>query len=65
MFLSFESRTHGTHGAKPHQQAPSAWQVSFNPSQPDLPAHGKVVEFSVRLRILVSAIGLSSSAKWI
>jgi hypothetical protein len=31
MFLSTESRRHGTHGTKPHQQSLSAWQASFDP----------------------------------
>jgi hypothetical protein len=29
LFLLFKSSRHGTHGTKPHQQSPSAWQVSF------------------------------------
>jgi hypothetical protein len=41
-FLSVESRRRGTHGIKPRQQPPSVWQVSFNPSQPDLSARGEV-----------------------
>jgi hypothetical protein len=51
LFLSAKSKRFGTHGTKPHQQPPSAWQVSINPSQPDLPALGEVVESSVRLGI--------------
>jgi hypothetical protein len=38
LFLSAESRRHGTYGTKPHQWPLSAWQKSFNPNQPDLPA---------------------------
>jgi hypothetical protein len=42
LFLSAESKRHRTHGTRPHQQPPSAWQVGFNPSQSDLPACGEV-----------------------
>jgi hypothetical protein len=48
-FLLVETRRCGTHGIIPRQQPPSAWQASFNPSQPDLPTYGEVVECSVRL----------------
>jgi hypothetical protein len=51
LFLSAESKKRGTHGTGPHQQPPSAWQASFNPSQPDLPAYGEVAECFVRLGI--------------
>jgi hypothetical protein len=49
LFLSAEFRRHGTRGTKSHQQPLSAWQASFNPSQPDLPALGEVVECSIQL----------------
>jgi hypothetical protein len=48
LFLSAESKRCGTHGTKPHQWPLSAWQASFNPSQSDLPALGKVDECSIR-----------------
>jgi hypothetical protein len=38
LFLCVESRRHGTHVTKPHQQPLSAWQANFNPNQPDLSA---------------------------
>jgi hypothetical protein len=47
LFLSVESTRRGTHGTKPHQQPPSAWQASFNPSQLDLPILGEVAEHSI------------------
>jgi hypothetical protein len=34
---SLSSPGHSTHGTKPRQQPLSAWQVSYNPDQPDLP----------------------------
>jgi hypothetical protein len=37
LFLSAESRRLGTHGIKPHQQPPSAWQASFGLDYVDLP----------------------------
>jgi hypothetical protein len=37
LFLSAESRRLGTHGTKPHQQLPSACQVSFGLDYSDLP----------------------------
>jgi hypothetical protein len=49
LLLSAKSRRCGTHGTKSRQQPKSAWQASFNPSQPDLPAFGEVAEYSVRL----------------
>jgi hypothetical protein len=47
MFLLAESRRCGTQGTRPCQQPPSAWQVIFNPSQPDLPSCGEVAECSI------------------
>jgi hypothetical protein len=47
LFLSAESRRCDTHGTRPHQQPPSAWQASFNPSQPGPPACGEVAECSI------------------
>jgi hypothetical protein len=43
LFLSVGSRRRGTHGTKPRQQPPIAWQASFNPSQLDLPALVKLL----------------------
>jgi hypothetical protein len=37
LFLSTESRRFGTHGTKPHQQPPSAWQENFGLDYSDLP----------------------------
>jgi hypothetical protein len=51
LFLTVESRRRGTYGIKLCQQPPSAWQASFNPSQPVLPVLGEVAECSIQLRI--------------
>jgi hypothetical protein len=36
LFLFVESRILVTHGTKPHQQPPSAWQAGFSLDYPDL-----------------------------
>jgi hypothetical protein len=51
LFLSPESSRCGTHSTRSRQQPPSAWQASFNPSQPVLPVCGEVAECCVRLGI--------------
>jgi hypothetical protein len=56
MFLSTESRRYGAHGTKPHQLAPSAWQVSFNLDQPDLPILAKLPSALFDLEQLVECI---------
>jgi hypothetical protein len=43
LFLSVESRRLGTHGTKPHQQPPSASQVSFGLDYPHLPDLAKLL----------------------
>jgi hypothetical protein len=65
LFLFAKSMRRGTHGTKPRQQPPSAWQASFNPSQPDLPALAKLSSTLSDLEYLLSAIWLWLSAKWL
>jgi hypothetical protein len=43
LFPSFESRRLGTHGTKPRQQPPSAWQASLGLDYSNLPFLAKLL----------------------
>jgi hypothetical protein len=51
-FLLSESNRLGTHGTKPRQQPPSAWQVNFGFEKSNLPYCGEVVKCSILSRII-------------
>jgi hypothetical protein len=42
LFLSSRSKRGGTHGTRPRQQPPSAWQAIFGPNQPGIPVLAKL-----------------------
>jgi hypothetical protein len=52
LYLLSESSQHGTHGTKPHQQPPSAWQVSFGLKNSNPPLPGEVLECFVSSGII-------------